>query len=142
MTDEQLEIIKEGMEKGIPLRQTIIDEGWVEKLSPETVRPVRKAFINKYGNEEFRRLIKIVHPSLGTGIVNAAKAAKRAAKAVLKGDKVFVDRATKMKRLETCLGCPLLSEKGDEATCSMCKCNVRKKVGFATEECPAGKWKK
>ena len=140
MTDEQLEIIKQGMEKGIPLRKTILDEGWVDKLSPETVGPIRKAFINKYGDTEFRRLIDIVHPSLATGIGNAAKAAKRAAKAALKGEEVFVDRATKMERLETCLSCPLLS--GKDTTCSMCRCNVRKKVRFATEECPAGKWKK
>ena len=82
----------------------------------------------------------MLSPSLLKGLQNAAKAARKVTEAAVKGEKVLVSPKVKKERLKTCRACPLLLEKGELSSCSMCKCNVGLKTRLATEKCPKGKW--
>ena len=142
MTDEQLEILKLGLENGNLLRKTAMDEGFITEISRETMKPIRRAFIEKYGRDEFRRLVKAIMPSNAKALGNATKALGRVIKATITNKDVLIDDEIARERLETCKSCPFLAQKGKQSVCTVCKCNVKAKTKLATESCPRNKWKK
>lgn len=50
----------------------------------------------------------------------------------------YIDRTTKNKRYEICLGCDRLFKP--TKTCLECGCFMNKKTWLKDAECPLGKW--
>lgn len=71
-------------------------------------------------------------------IPNALKAAARAVRACFSPDPVLATPEVQSIREVRCLNCP----HHVEGQCSLCTCVVSMKTIFATESCPAGRWKK
>jgi hypothetical protein len=87
---------------------------------------------------------------------SALSLATKAAKALARwgaGGFRTVDDATRQARLDTCAGCPSLSQapersvyqgltllSGDRRVCSACGCGVARKASLATESCPLSRW--
>ena len=71
-------------------------------------------------------------------IPNALKAAVRAVRTFFSPDPVLATPAVQSVREVRCLNCGWHSE----GQCTHCTCVVSLKTMFATESCPAGRWKK
>lgn len=65
------------------------------------------------------------------------QAGKRVIKALINGEEVLVDKATRDKRLRTCDKCKF----NRNGKCQVCKCYITPKKALATENCPKGYWK-
>ncbi len=77
-------------------------------------------------------------PGMGKLAKNFSGAAKRAAKAAIKGEAVFVNKLTKDTRLAICNMCELRS--GSRCSHPECGCFLQEKTKYATETCDEGKW--
>lgn len=73
---------------------------------------------------------------------NAAGAASRLAKAIVKRERVLVSPEEQQRRMAICAGsesiqkCDFYTGK----TCKKCGCHIRFKAKLQTEHCPIGKW--
>lgn len=79
------------------------------------------------------------YPSLAVQAGNAAKALGRVVAAVVQGERIKVEPAVYCERLAICLGCEFNGARPAGVRCTKCGCGSRK-LEFATEECPVGKW--
>lgn len=67
------------------------------------------------------------------------KAVGRAARAVVKGNKILVSDDVLALRWSQCKACDRFDP--DFRQCKVCSCFVGVKVQLATEQCPLGKWR-
>lgn len=68
----------------------------------------------------------------------AAKAAGRAAKAVIKSKPLLVSQALVDARMAACRACPKYLPSSNQ--CAVCTCVLSLKTQLSTESCPEGKW--
>lgn len=71
-------------------------------------------------------------PPLTEQIANAARAAARVAKAIVKRETVIVSQEEQERRLAICETCDHFSE----SRCTLCGCCANLKTRIATEHCP------
>jgi hypothetical protein len=81
-------------------------------------------------------LRRVEFPGIGQQLANAAGAVSRVVGAVMTGQAVMVDDATKQSRMATCQACSELID----GKCRLCGCGYMGKLSLETEKCPLGKW--
>jgi hypothetical protein len=75
-------------------------------------------------------------PPVTEQILNLTQAVGRAFKALVTGEQVVADEATRKARIEICESCDQLSD----TRCAKCGCYTAKKITLQTEKCPIGNW--
>ena len=70
--------------------------------------------------------------------LNAASAAARAARALVKREPLTVSQEMVDLRTKICHGCELFDPTFGQ--CGACSCIISLKAQLATEKCPKGKW--
>jgi hypothetical protein len=77
-------------------------------------------------------------PPVTQQLVTASKAAGRAIKAAVSGERVMADAETVAWREAICSECEFWM--ADRKRCSKCGCHTGAKIRLSTEKCPEGKW--